>query len=355
MNRELALKVGIGAFAVVVIGVGGYIFLKTQGIKTLTQAFEKNLESGNYLAALGAAGTLRAEGEATPELEERIAEAARFLVAEDAYNKAKVALDEERYDDASAFLKGSPAITDETFKYFEEATRVYEEAEALAAGIAHKTNVTISTLAEKAKSEAAKNSALQKKSSVLEGTVKVQQQAIAAQDAVVTETKKKLEESKKESDARQAELVAEQARAKALMEAVAKESKQKFVNEIKVYRDMALRGKTELDNTIIEINGNRDVTALIYISQGKVLFEEAKKKADDLRNRNKSSYVGVMGSLESALDAFLDSGKDLRNAVVYMEDKGSSNFTESFSQGKTKFTNAVAFLSTVSAFINSNQ
>lgn len=354
MNNELVLKVGIGVVATATLGVGGYYLVKADGVRTLTQAFESSLEAGDYLAALGAAGNLRTEGAITPELEEQIAKTARLLVAEDAYKKAKTALDEGRYADAGALLKDSPAIKDVAFKYFDEATQVYEEAEALAAGEAHKTSVTISTLEEKAKTANAKNTALQKKSTVLEGTVKTQQQAIATQNALVTATQKKLEESQKEAEAKQAELVIEQARAKDLMEAVAKESRQKFVNEVKVYRDMAVRGKTELDNAISEINNSRDVTALVYLSQAKVLFEEAKKKVDELRSKSTTGYSSITDSLASSLTLYLDAGKDLKNAVIYMEDKGSSGFTNSMASSATKISNASTYLSTVSDFIGAN-
>ena len=41
---------------------------------------------------------------------------------------------------------------------------------------------------------------------------------------------------------------------------------------------MTQKGREQLDNAVVEINAKRDVTALIYVSQGKILFEEAKPK-----------------------------------------------------------------------------
>ncbi|PIQ68916.1 MAG: hypothetical protein COV91_01450 [Candidatus Taylorbacteria bacterium CG11_big_fil_rev_8_21_14_0_20_46_11] len=355
MNNELVLKICIGVVATATLGVGGYYLMKADGVRTLTQAFESSLEAGDYLAALGAAGNLRTEGKITPELEEQIAETARLLVAEDAYKKAKSALDEGRYADASALLRGSPAISNIAFKYFDEATRVYEEAEALVAGEVHKTNVTISNLENKAKSEVAKNVTLQKKSTVLEGTVKTQQQAIAAQDALVTATQKKLEQSQKDSDARQAALVIEQARAKDLMEAVAKESKQKFFTELRTYRDMAEKGRQQLVSALTEINAKRDVTALVYVNQSKDFFEDVKIKASDLRSsRTPDSYTGHVDDLLRSTEQFLEASKQFRNAVFSLEDTGSSLFTTAISNGTSALNSAVSYLSNVSNLIVSN-
>lgn len=356
MLFHLALKFLVSALAIVAIGTGGYYLVKAQGVRTLTQSLEEHLESGDYLAALGAAGNLRAEGKVTPELEEKISEAARLLVAEDSFKKAKAAVDEKRFADASALLKGSSAITDPSFKYLEEAKKIYEEAEALAAGVAHKTNVTIHALEEKAAAEKTKREVLEQNKTKLEGTLKEKEKKITAAEAEVKETAQRLVDSKKETEAKQAALVQEQARATALTLQVEKESKQKFVNELRVYRDMAEKGKQQLENAITEINGKRDVTALVYVSQGKILFEEAKNKASDLRaSRTPTLYQSKVDDLVRSLEQFLEASKQLRNAVVYIEEQGSAEFTASFSKGKAALAKAVSDLSSVSDLIAANQ
>ena len=291
MNRSSVLKLLLSAIAVIAIGIGGYYFVKAQGGKALARSLEEHLNSGDYLAALAAAGKLQEKGDSTPELEEKISEAARMLVAEEAFRKAKTASAEKRFADAGALLRGSDAVSNPAFKQYEEAKKLYAEAEALVASTAHETAVKIHTLEERAKTEQAKNTALEKKSAALEGKVKEKEKAIAQTQSEAAETVRKLEESRKETDAKQSALIAEQARARQLMEQVEKEVKQKFFTELRTYRDMAQKGKEQLDNAVVEINGKRDVTALIYVSQGKILFEEVKNKAVELRgSRTPNAY-----------------------------------------------------------------
>lgn len=356
MILHLVLKFVGAVMAVGVIAAGGYYLVKEQGIRSLAKSFEEHLDSGDYLAALGAAENLRVKGGATPELEGKITEAARLLVAEDVFAKAKQASLEKRYADASALLRGSDAVSDPAFKYFEEAKKLYEEAEALAAGAAHRTNVALSALEEKAATEKTRREGLELSKAKLEGTLLEKESKIKTVEAEAKETAVRLEQSKRDTDAKQAALLAEQARAKLLSEQVEKESRQKFINELRVYRDMAEKGKTQLENSIAEINGKRDVTALIYVSQGKILFEEAKNKAADLRaSRTPSAYTGRVDELVNSLGQFLEASKQLRNAVVYIEEQGSADFTNSLSKAKSALANAVSHLASVSDLIASNQ
>lgn len=355
MIFNLALKFALSVLTALALAVGGYYAIKAQSARTLAQSFESNLESGEYLAALGAAGNLKAKGETPPELDEKIAAAARLLVAEDAYKKARVAREEKQFADAGALLRGSAALTDPSFKYFEEAKKLYAEVEALAASAAHKTAVAISALESRAEAEKKKREETEAARQALEGTVSEKERVITETKAEAAETARRLADSQREAEARQAALAQEQARARALMEAVEKESKQKFFTELRAYRDMAQKGKEQLENTIAEINAKRDVTALIYVSQGKILFEEAKVKAIDLRaKRTPMTYQSRVDDLVKSLESFLDASKQLRNAVVYIDEQGSAEFANSFSKGKTALANAASLLASVSDLIAAN-
>lgn len=342
MIFNIWLKLALAAVAVVGVGTGGYFAVKAQGLRTLTTALDTHLQSGNYLAALGAAGSLQVKGESTPELEEKIGAVARLLVAEDAFKKAKLAFDEKRFTDAGALLRQSDAITDASFKYFKEAKELYENAEALVAGAAHKTSVTISTLQEKAAAEKIKRETLEKGKVKLEGTIKEKDKKLADTEAQAKETSQKLLQSKREAEALAAQ--------------VERETRLKFINELKVYRDMAQKGRQQLENAIVEINGKRDVTALVYVSQGKVLFEETKNKAVDFRSdRTPSAHQSRVDTLVALLGDFLEASKQLRNAVVYIEEPESADFIGSFSKGKSALEKAVSLLSGISDFIAENQ
>ncbi len=345
----MILKVIAGALASIVLVVAGYAAVKEHGLRSLSTAFDAQLEAGDYLAALAAAGKLKESGATGLELDNKISAAARLLVSEDALVKAKKAAEEKRFADAGALLRGSDALTDPSFKYYEEAQKLYKQVEAFAAGAAHQTAVTISALENQAAAEKSKRADAEEQTEKLSGVVKAQGDTIA-------EAAANLSASRKEAEAKQAALAAEQARTEQLKAEVEKESKQKFFTELKTYRDMAQKGREQLDNAVTEIGARRDVTALIYVSQGKILFEEAKTKAADLRsNRTPLVYQSRVDDMVNVLTQFLEATKQLRNAVVYIDEQGSAEFTGSLSKGKTSLATAVSLLDSVSSFISANQ
>ena len=351
----MAPKLIVGALTIGALATGGYFFVKEQGLRALTATLEQNLAAGDYLAALAAAGRIKANGKGTSELEETIAGAARLLVAEDTLKKAKAAFEEKRFGDASALLRGSEAVTDPAFKYYEEAKKLYEEAEARAASVAHQTAVTISALENQAATEKEKHEQTEVARKKLENELRETEADVAKKQTEIAAAEARLAESRKETEAKQTALATEQARAKQLMEQVEKESRQKFFNELRTYRDLAQKGKEQLDNAVAEINAKRDVTALIYVSQGKILFEEARAKVADLRsNRTPAAYAAKADDLAKALEQFLEASKQLRNAVVYIEEQGSAEFASGFSKGKTALSSAASLLSSVSDFIAAN-
>lgn len=351
----MILKFVIGVVIMVVFATGGYFAVREGGARKLAATVAKRMESGDYLAALAAAGELRESGNTTPELEEQVAGAARLLVAEDALLKAKQAVFEKRFADAGALLRGSDAITNPDFKYYEEAKKLYEESEAFAAGAAHKTSVTISTLETRAQEEKKRREETEAARKTLEGALSEKEKILQAIKADVTKTQRELAESQREAMAQQAAAISAEARAKALMEVVEKENRSKFFMELRIYRDMSQKGKEQLENAIAEINAKRDVTALIYASQGRILFEEAKTKSTDLRNsRTPVLYQGKVDDLVKSLEQFLEAVKQLRNTVVYIDDQNSTEFTLSLAKGKTALANAVSYLANISDLIASN-
>ncbi|KKU67554.1 MAG: hypothetical protein UX89_C0014G0024 [Parcubacteria group bacterium GW2011_GWA2_47_16] len=341
-------KITLVAFIVVVVAVGGYAAFREYGFRALSRVFDERLKSGDYLAAIGAAGKLKEGGVASPELDDKVSSAARMLLADEAFKKAKQASGEKRFSDAGAILRASDAITEPAFKYYEEAKKLYDEVEALAAGAAHKTAVTINSLENQAAAEKTKRAVAEKQTQKLEGSLK-------EREATLSETTKKLEASKQETEVKQSALVAEQNRAKALLEQIEKEVKQKFFTELKTYRDLAQKGKEQVENALTEIIAKRDVTALVYLSQGKILFEETKNKTTDLKNnRTVASYRAAVEDLTNALSQLLESSKQLRNAIVYIEEQGGADFVNAINKGKAALASGAGFLSSVSNVIAAN-
>lgn len=193
------LKSVVALVALSVLATGGYFVLKEDGVRALSKVLQENLDSGDYLAALGVAGKIRESGQSTPALEETVTATAKLLVAEDIYHQAVKASKEERWVDARALLTGSEAVSNPSFKYYEEARALYTEAEALAASVAHKTAVTISNLEEKAKTEQNKRQELEQNKKKLEGTISEKEKSLSASKAETTEAKRKAFESQREA------------------------------------------------------------------------------------------------------------------------------------------------------------
>ena len=176
-----------------------------------------------------------------------------------------------------------------------------------------------------------------------------------AQGDAIAEAAANLSASKKETEAKQAALAVEQVRTEQLKAEVQKEVKQKFMTELKAYRDMTQKGREQLDNAVVEINAKREVTAFVYANQGKFL-EEIRGKVVDLRNtRTPAAYQSQVDDLVNSLGQFLEAAKQFRNAIVSIEEQGSAEFTAGFAKGKTALANAVALLANVSDLIAANQ
>ena len=339
----------VGLLAVIGLSVGGYFVAQEDSARKLGARIQSRFESGDYLAALAAAGELKEKGQEDSALDDTISQAARFLVAEVSLQKAKEAALEERWSDARALLSETDAVTDPAFKYHEEATKLLQEADALAAKQAHETAVTISTLKSRADSE-------EKKRKNLEGTLQERDTTLTKSKAETADAERKLSDSRKEAQAQQAALLQEQARAKELMEKIETETRGKFIAEFRAYRDMAQKGKEQLDLASAEITAKRDVTALIYLSGGKILFDEAKSKTADLRaHRTPTAYQVHVDNLDRALQQLLEAAKQLQNAVVYIDEQAGSSFTGSFNQGKGALAAGVTSLGSVSDFLSANR
>ncbi len=344
----MILKIVAGVVASIALIVAGYAAVKEHGVRALSAAFDTQLQAGDYLAALAAAGKLKESGATGLELDNKISAAARLLVSEDALVRAKKAAEEKRFADAGALLRGSDALTDHSFKYYEEAQKLYKQMEAFAAGAAHQSAVTISALENQAAAEKNKRADAEKQTEKLSGVVKAQGDAIA-------EAAANLSASKKEAEAKQTALAAEQAHSEALKAEVEKESRQKFFNEFKTYRDMTQKGREQLDNVVVEINAKRDPTALIYVKQGGSFFEDTKTKVSEMRsNRTPSAYQSSVDDLLRSLGQFSEAAKQFRTAIFLIDDQGSTEFTGSLNKGKTALATAVSLLSSVSDFIAAN-
>lgn len=349
-NTAFVLKITGFVVAAGVAALGVYEVARIYSVQSLKESIGSTLQAGDYVAAIAAYDALQKASPAEAVAEKgNMATAQRLLAAEEDLNRAKRAAERAEWGDVRALLRESEATRNDAFARHREAQELYNLAEAYAAGERHETAVALEELKGTATTEKSKRAQAEEKGSVLQSALSQKEKELGTRDRELTEVKRRADETK-------VQLAAEEARTKELTGQVEKEVKQKFFNEFKTYRDLAQKGREQLDNAVTEIQAKRDVTALVYVSQGKILFEEAKNKTNDFRsNRTPSAYQSRVDDLQKALGEFLEASKQLRNAVVYIEEQGSTEFTTGFDKGKTALANAVSYLSGVSEFISGNQ
>ena len=349
-SMGFALKITGFVVAAGVAAGGVYEIARVYSVKSLKETIGAKLEAGEYVAAIAAYNALEkaAPKEAVAE-RKNLATAQRLLAAEEDLNRALRAAERAEWADVRALLRESEAIRNAAFARHREAQELYNQAEAYAAGERHEAVVELEGLKGEATSEKAKRAQAEEKGSALQNALLQKEKELGTRERELTEVKRRADDTK-------AQLEAEEARTRELAAQVEKEVKQKFFTELKTYRDLAQKGREQLDNAVVEIQAKRDVTALVYISQGKILFEEAKNKTNDLRsNRTPSAYQSKVDDLARAFTEFLEASKQLRNAVVYIEEQGSAEFASGLNKGKTALANAASYLAGVSEFIVGNQ
>ena len=354
-STGFALKITGFVIAAGVAAGGVYEIARVYSVKSLKETIGAKLEAGEYVAAIAAYNALEkaAPKEAVAQ-KGNLATARRLLAAEEDLNRALRAAERAEWADVRALLRESEAIRNAAFARHREAQDLYNQAEAYAAGERHEAVVELEGLKGEAMSEKEKRTQAEEKGSALQSALSQKEKELGTRERELTEVKRRADDSK-------AQLATEEARTRELAAQVEREVKQKFFTELKTYRDLAQKGREQLDNAVAEINSKRDFTALVstvsvYIGQGRILFDEAKDKTNDLRgNRTPSMYQQKVDDLVRAFSEFLEASKQLRNAVVYIEEQGSPEFAASLSKGKTALANAVSYLSSVSEFIAGNQ
>ncbi len=338
-STAFALKVAGFIVAAGVAAGGVYEVARVYSVKSLKDTIGAKLQSGEYIAAIAAYDSLRkaSPDEAAGE-KGNFATAQRMIAAEEDLNRALRAAERTEWAAVRALLSDSEAVRNASFARHTEALQLYEQAEAYAAGERHEAAVALEELKGTATSEKEKRAQAENKGSALQNALSQKEKELSTRNREFAEVQRRADETK-------AELTAQ----------VEKEAKQKFFNEFKTYRDLTQKGKEQLDNTVVEIQAKRDVTALVYISQGKILFEEAKNKVGDLRNnRTPSNYASRVDDLQKALGDFLEAAKQLRNAIAYIDEQGSAEFAAGLQKGKTALGSGASTLQSVSDFISGN-
>jgi len=354
LTKALLIKLTVGVILVSAIGGVSYKVVKNESIEKLRKALKENIDGGNYIAAVASFDELTQKGGVRENDEHEITRAKEFIAAEENFNRARKAALQDEWNDVRAILKDSVAVTDPKFKFYKEAQELYEEAEALVTGITHSTKVRLSELQDKAKIEKERREQEEKKRMEIEKNLKNAKENLESTKSKVDEKEKELSEKAKKLSEAESKLLEEKKRSENLVLEVEKENKEKFFNEIKIYRDMGDKVKIQIDLAIKDMEAKRDVSALLYLSQAKILADEARNKSVSFKSRTPNVYLAYINDLITALDNFSDSIRNLRNAVVYIENQNSSEFISNLQNGKNLLQAGSALLDRVSNYISAN-
>lgn len=347
-------KIAIWIILVSVVGAGAlYSWNQKSFPEELEKSAQGEFDSGNYVAALVLYDKLQENSPADALIEAKLKEIQELLVAEDNFLKAEQAAENEQWYDVRALLQTNGATSNAKFKYSAEALELYQQAEGEIESLEKETAIQIANLQQTVTEEKSTRARVEQKKSQTE--VKLLEtiaQKQRTEDALQS-TKELLEESEKKIAKTQSQLEREQRIARAASQEAERERFEKFLNEVKIYEEMLRKGDEYLDFSLGEIDRAKDIPALIYIAQGKVLFDEVYIRVLELRsNRTPLAYKERTDDIVQAATLFIDSSRSLRNAVIYIEEKQGEEFSDHFKQGKNLKDRAEVLLQRTKQFIN---
>jgi len=353
-QKKILAAIGI-SITILVAGIfGAYSLTRNYSFENLKQNALGEIEGGNYAAALVLYDKLREASAEDTEIEAQFEEVKKLIVAEENFLKARQFAESGGWFEVWVLLKESDALSNSHFKYQSEALELYQRAEEQTESLEKETLNKFSRLqqiaeVEKSKRKQAEQNRVQTESELENTRAQKQQTEEALQSA-----KSLLEESEVKIDEAQSRFEFEQNKVQALNQVAERERLEKFLNEFRVYVGMLDKGNEYLDLTLSEINQEKDITALIFISQGKVLFDEVNIKVRELRTkRTPAQYIEHVDKIIQATRLFSDSIKSLRIAVIYIEEQQNNDFSNQFYQGKSLKAEARVLLDQVKQFINS--
>lgn len=345
-------KTIIIAVIIILVMAGGVIsannLFKRYNFNKLNKNVEIELEQGNYSTALVLYDKIQNASPEDTEIGSKIEQMKKFLVAEENFQKALQASENEEWLTVEVLLKDSEAILNLDFKFHQEAIELYQQAQALVDSVEREVSETISGLMRDVTSEETKRKQAELQTSQVQSAL--QQTASQKQ-----QTEQQLQSATSQLQQSQSQLQSEQQRASELAREAEKAVLDKFVNELDVYVGMLRNGNEYLNLAIAEIDKSNDLSAFSYVDKARVLFSEVFDKASDLRNnRTPAGFASQVDELKQSVDLFKSASQDLRNSLIYIESKESGEFDTYYNQGKDKKMQAFTLMRSVEQFVDSN-
>jgi len=291
---------------------GSYSVVDSIIARGLYKKAAEEFQNGNYAAALNLYGHIEENDSDGVDAKEKIEEARKLLVAEDTFQKARKAAEGGDWLEVKALLQKSDATLNPSFKLYEEAIDLYIESANRVKELEEKIDAELAQFRAEALTEKTKR----KQAEEEKEEVKTQLETTISQKE---QREKELEESLSKTEAARAE-----AEAKAQDERL-----QKFLSEVALYVSMLEKGNGHLEDAREEISEKKDTTALVLINQGKVLFDEVRVRAEELlANRTEEGHEGGVQKILQAVAILIDASRSLGNAVFYIEEQDTEEFSQ---------------------------
>lgn len=324
-----------------VIFTSGSGFLVQKGLfKYLEEAAYEELSAGNYLASVIAYNKLKeyAPKSASPDLQNKIEEAEKLLVAESNFKKAQIAAEEGDWLKVKALLTGEATMINTSFNHYEEAINLFIEASEKVKSLEIKIEKELTALKE----EALEEKGLREKAEARASETKNTLQATIA------------EKEKSEIRLREQITTVAKERERAVQEA-RDERRAKFINELSLYVGMLEKGNGYLDSALADIDALKDTSALSYVSKAKDKFTEVNTRANIfLTERTPSEFKQHTQKLLQAATLLTDASRHIGSLVSYIDVKDGEEYKKFFIGAKERRLTAISLINELRSFISSS-
>lgn len=324
-------KIGLATALTIFILVVVAIIWRTTSLYSLQKSADSAFQKGDYLTALVKYSTLQDKHE-TEETFGKIEKTKKFIVAEENFLRAKEASEEGDWLEVKPLIDDA-RVADPNFKYYDDVRKLYSEASDKIEFLEKKIEGEIQILKKEAETQKLEKEAAKSETERIRTNL----------EATISE-KEKYESLADESERR----------AKEALREAEKERFEKFLNELSLLVEMAENGDAYLEDAINDIDNNKDTSAFVFINQARILFDNVKKNANELKqNRTPVENLAMADGLLQSAGYFISSSRNLANAVIYIDEK-NDNFYLYFDQGKSLKNSAAKELDKIRGFINSS-
>lgn len=357
MSKNIIFTIATGFIVTVVVSIVGVrAMLDEYAVHTIRKNAETAFSNGDYTAALGFLTDLEGSvGSGDPDVAVQKLLATTLIIASANFEKAKVAADSGEWFDVRALLRDGEAVHNESFIYHEEAMTLLAFAEERIEALQNTNNAAIAGLEQTTVQEKKRSKSLQTE---LKATIEQKNKTVSdlgTTQQLLEKSNQKVTESAAEIEAKKALLLEEQKKVVALAEQAAREKLEKLLNELNVYVASLRDADGYLTLALDEIKQKKDVSALLYLSQARTLFDDVYGKAVGLRDRSEDTKKEWAERISTAAADFLATTKNLRNAVIVIDEQNGEAFISYMKKAEELRAHASTLVMEVKTYIEQNK